>query len=389
MFSNIADHFQGETNPLYRERDMLLAQGKKVIDLVSGNVHHHGILYPQSILNQALASAAEQARIYKPNPFGQPIAREAISRFYREEGLSIPAEQIVVTPGTSLSYWYAFKLFAGPGDELLSPRPTYPLFDAIATLAGVRMIDYRLREADRWTIDLDHLESQITPRTRAIILISPHNPTGAAAQEDEVTRLAEIAARHHLPILSDEVFSPFLFRQDRLPRPAATNAPLVLTLNGFSKMLALPGMKIGWIALSGEAPLVRKALAALETISDTFLPVNEIAQFSVPSLFEGAKNFIPDYQSAIRERARIAVDLLSRSDRLSLIPPEGGFYLTVRINDPKADEEEIALDLLRRHSLLLHPGFFYDLDPPHLVLSFVSEPSLLQTAMEKLTAYFK
>lgn len=389
MFSEIADHFQGETNPLYRERDMLLAQGKKVIDLVSGNVHHHGILYPQWILNQALASAAEQARIYKPNPLGQPIAREAISRFYREEGLSIPAEQIVVTPGTSLSYWYAFKLFAGPGDEILSPRPTYPLFDAIAALAGVRMIDYRLREIDRWTIDLDHLESQITPRTRAIILISPHNPTGAVAQEDEVIRLAEIAARHRLPILSDEVFSPFLFRQNRLPRPAATNAPLVLTLNGFSKMLALPGMKIGWIALSGEAPLVRKALTALETISDTFLPVNEIAQFSVPSLFEGAKNFIPDYQSAIRERARIAVDLLSRSERLSLIPPEGGFYLTVRINDPKADEEGIALGLLRRRSLLLHPGFFYDLEPPHLVLSFVSEPSLLQTAMEKLTAYFK
>ncbi|MCG3115894.1 MAG: pyridoxal phosphate-dependent aminotransferase [Candidatus Manganitrophus sp. SA1] len=388
MFSEIADHFHGETNPLYRERDRLLAQGKKVIDLVSGNVHHHGILYPQSILNQALASAAEQARIYKPNPLGQPIAREAISRFYREEGLSIPAEQIVVTPGTSLSYWYAFKLFAGPGDEILSPRPTYPLFDAIATLAGVRMVDYRLREADRWTIDLDHLESQITLRTRAIILISPHNPTGAAPQEDEVTRLAEIAARHRLPILSDEVFSPFLFRQDRLPRPAATNAPLVLTLNGFSKMLALPGMKIGWIALSGEAPLVRKALSALETMSDTFLPVNEIAQFSVPALFEGAKGFLPAYQSAIRERAQLATDLLSRSNRLSFAPPEGGFYLAVRVNDPKADEEEIALDFLRRHSLLLHPGFFYDLEPPHLVLSFVSEPSLLQTAMEKLTSYF-
>lgn len=199
MFSEIADHFQGETNPLYRERDALLARGQKIIDLVSGNVHHHGILYPQLILNQTLASAAEQARIYKPDPLGQPIAREAISRFYREEGLTIPAEQIVVTPGTSLSYWYAFKLFAGPEDEILSPRPTYPLFDAIAALAGVRMIDYRLREADRWTIDLDHLESQITPRTRAIILISPHNPTGAAAQEDEVTRLAEIAARHRLP----------------------------------------------------------------------------------------------------------------------------------------------------------------------------------------------
>ncbi len=389
MFSETADRFQGETNPLYRERDALLAQGKKVIDLVSGNVHRHGILYPPEIVEAALKDAAEQARIYKPDPLGQPTSREAISRSYREEGLSIPAEQIVLTPGTGLSYWYAFKLFSEPGDEILSPRPTYPLFDAIATLAGVRMIDYRLREADRWAIDLDHLESQITPRTRAIILISPHNPTGAIASEEEVARLAEIATRHRLPIISDEVFSPFLFRQDRLPRPAAANAPLVLTLNGFSKMLALPGMKIGWIALSGEAPLVRKALAALETISDTFLPVNEIAQFAVPALFEGAKAFLPAYRSAIRDRARLATDLLSRSSRLSFIAPEGGFYLTVRINDPKADEEEVALNLLRRHSLLLHPGFFYDLEPPHLVLSFVSEPSLLQTAMEKLTSYFK
>lgn len=389
MFSDTSRHFQGETNPLYRERDALLAQGKKVIDLVSGNVHPHGLVYPQPILENALRLAAEQAQTYRPHPLGQPVAREAISRHYQEEGLDIPPEQIVLTPGTSLSYWYAFKLFAEPGDEILSPRPTYPLFDAIATLSGIRMVDYRLREADRWTIDLDHLESQITPRTRAIILISPHNPTGAVAQEDEVSRLAEIAARHHLPILSDEVFSPFLFRQNRLPRPTATNAPLVLTLNGFSKMLALPGMKIGWIALSGEAPLVRKALAALETISDTFLPVNEIAQFSVPALFEGAKGFLPPYQSAIRERARLAADLLSRSDRLSFVPPEGGFYLTVRMNDLKFDEEEIALDLLRRRSLLLHPGFFYDLEPPHLVLSFVSEPSLLQTALEKLTSYFK
>lgn len=389
MFSETADRFQGETNPLYRERDALLARGKTVIDLVSGNVHHHGILYPQSILNQALTAAAEEARIYKPHPLGQPIAREAISRSYREEGLGIPPERIVLTPGTSLSYWYAFKLFTEPGDEILSPRPTYPLFDAIAALAGVRMIDYRLREAGRWTIDSDHLASQITPRTRAIILISPHNPTGAVANEEEVTHLAEIAARHRLPIISDEVFSPFLFRRDRLPRPAATNAPLVLTLNGFSKMLALPGMKIGWMALSGETPLVQKALAALETISDTFLPVNETAQHAVPGLIEGAKEFLPGYQTAIQVRARLATDLLSRSGRLSFLPPEGGFYITVRINDSKTDEEEIALDLLRQHSLLVHPGFFYDLEPPHLVLSFVSEPSLLQTSLEKIISYFK
>lgn len=387
MFSDITDRFQGETNPLYRERDALLARGERIIDLVSGNVHPHGLLYPQQVLEKALREAVGKARVYRPHPLGQPIARDAISRYYRNEGLSIPPEQIVLTPGTSLSYWYAFKLFAEPGDEILSPRPTYPLFDAIAALSGARMTDYRLREADRWAIDLDHLESQITPRSRAIILISPHNPTGAVADENEIARLAEIAARHRLPIIADEVFSPFLFRRDRLPRPASTNAPLVLTLNGFSKMLALPGMKIGWLALSGEAPLVRKALTALETISDTFLPVNEIAQFSVPALFEEAKEFLPAYRSAIQERAQLAIDLLSRSDDLSFIPPEGGFYATVQINQPKADEERIALDLLRQESILLHPGFFYDLEPPHLVLSFVSEPGVLERNLGKIVSY--
>jgi aspartate/methionine/tyrosine aminotransferase len=389
MFSEIANHFQGETNPLYRERDALLARGEKLIDLVSGNVHHHGIRYPQPIIEKALHEAAGLARSYRPDPLGQPAAREAISRTYREEGLSIPAGQILLAPGTSLSYWYAFKLFAGPGDEILSPRPTYPLFDAIAALAGIRMIDYRLREAARWEIDFEHLESRITERTRAIILISPHNPTGAIADEEELAQLAEVAARHRLPIISDEVFSPFLFRRERLPRPAATGAPLVLTLNGFSKMLALPGMKIGWIAFSGEAPLVRKALAAVETISDTFLPVNETAQFAVPALLAGAEEFLSGYRSAIRERAETAVRLLTRSDRLSFIPPEGGFYMTIRMNDPKVDEETLALDLLRRERLLLHPGFFYDFDPPHLVFSFISEPALLQQSLEKMIAYFQ
>jgi alanine-synthesizing transaminase len=389
MFSETANHFQEETNPLYRERDTLLARGEKIIDLVSGNVHHHGILYPQPLLENALGDAAVLARVYRPDPLGQPIAREAISRFYREEGVSIPPAQIILTPGTSLSYWYAFKLFTEPGDEILSPRPTYPLFDSIAALTGVQMIDYRIDETDRWTIDFDHLESRITQRTRAIVLISPHNPTGAVADETAVIRLSEIAARHRLPILADEVFSPFLFGCDQLPRPAASNAPLVLTLNGFSKMLALPGMKIGWIAFTGEPPLVRKALAALETISDTFLPVNEIAQLAVPALFEGAKTFLPAYQSTIRERARLAASLLSPPGPLSLVQPEGGFYATLRINDPKADEEQIALDLLRQERLLLHPGFFYDLEPAHLVFSFISEPALLKQSLEKLLSYFQ
>ena len=165
---------------------------------------------------------------------------------------------------------------------MLCPQPSYPLFDYIARLAGVEMTHYRLVESRQWAIDLNYVENQITSRTRAIILISPHNPTGMVADEQQLQGLAEIATRHSLAIISDEVFGEFLFGPDAFPRIAATDAPLVFTLNGFSKMFALPGMKIGWMGVTGDTALVKKSMSALELISDTFLPVNEMAQFAVP-----------------------------------------------------------------------------------------------------------
>lgn len=391
MFSEIAGHFHQPMNALYRERDRLRVQGRPIVDLVSGNVNEHGIIFPQDALKRILAHAARDARIYRPDPFGQPAAREAISGFYRDQGLAIPPEQILITPGTSVSYEYAFKLLANPGEEILAPAPKYPLFDAIAALSGVMMISYRLREDDRWEIDFDSFQAGLSPKTRAIVLISPHNPTGAVADRSEVAELARLASEHDLAIIADEVFSPFIFRggvRGDFARPAATQAPLVLTLNGFSKMFALPGMKIGWMAVSGDPARVKKALAALEMISDTFLPVNEIAQFAVPAIFEQGPRFLGGYQREIRKRADLAQRLLSKAAGASFIRPEGGFYLALRIKDANVDEESSALELLRKENLLVHPGYFYDLEPPHWVFSFVSEPALLETSLRKIADYF-
>src|SRR5262249_9692076 len=174
--------------------------------------------YPAETLAEILKEAAEAARIYRPDSLGQRPAREAITQYYR--GLQISSDHVVITPGTSVSYWYCFKLLTENGDEILCPQPSYPLFDYIARLAGVYMRQYRLDEKHGWAIDLDHLESQITTGTRAIVLISPHNPTGMVASEDELQRVAEIAARHALAIISDEVFSEFLFGLDAFPRAA-------------------------------------------------------------------------------------------------------------------------------------------------------------------------
>jgi len=287
----------------------------------------------------------------------------------------------VITPGTSVSYWYCFKLLTENGDEILCPQPSYPLFDYIARLAGVYMRHYRLDEKRGWAIDLDHLENQITTGTRAIVLISPHNPTGMVASADELRELAEIATRHALPIISDEVFSEFLFGLDSFPRVSATDAPLVFTLNGFSKMFALPGMKIGWMAVSGDEALVKKSVAALELMSDTFLPVNEIAQFAAAEIFHRGAPFLTKYKDWVRRCRSAAVEALHD---VSFTHPRGGFYVTVPI--PR-DEEEAAARLLKNDGILVHPGYFYDIAPDHLVMTFIDEPERVAGHFEKIATY--
>ncbi len=376
FFSDFAANLGGPKNPLYVLHDQLKTEGTNVTDLVRGNVNEHGIVYPPEVLNEILKQAADKARVYRPDSLGQRPAREAIAQYYG--GLKVPPEQILMTPGTSVSYWYCFKLLTENGDEVLCPQPSYPLFDYIARLAGVSLQHYRLLESREWSIDLDHLESRIGTATRAIILISPHNPTGMVADETQLRGLAEIARRHALPIISDEVFGEFLFGIDSFPRVAATDAPLVFTLNGFSKMFALPGMKIGWMAITGDPALVKKSVAALDLISDTFLPVNEVAQFAVPEIFHRGSDFLKRYRSWITQCRTAAVEGLAGT---SFVHPRGGFYITISIDH---DEEEAAATLLQRENILVHPGYFYDIAPDHLVMTFIDEPRELGAHFKKI-----
>ncbi len=375
-FSSVAEELWGTRNPLYALHDELRAEGKPVVDLVRGNVNEHGMVFPEEILKDILSRAVSPAAVYKPDSFGQPAAREAVAAYYAE--LKFTPEQVLITPGTSLSYLYCFKLLADAGGEILCPRPSYPLFDYIAKICGVELTHYRLLEARDWAIDLEHLEHQITTKTRAIILISPHNPTGMVASDDQLAGLAEIAERHHLPIIADEVFSEFLFGLEKLPRPAATKAPLVFTLNGFSKMFALPGIKLGWMTVSGESQLVKKSMSALEMISDTFLPVNEIVQFSVPEIFGSGKKFQRDYVAWVRRCYEKAMGGLADLD---FARPRGGFHVTVPTFE---DEEKAATDLLREYGILTHPGYYYDIQPNHLVMTFIHEPRTLTKCFRRI-----
>jgi alanine-synthesizing transaminase len=383
-FSDLSQGFDHPRNVLYTRREQLENQGKHIIDLVTGHPGSLGIEFPVKSLTRIAVHGLRHARHYRPDPLGQRAAREAISRYYRTEGTMIPPEDILLTPGTSLSYWYAFKLLANPGDEILCPKPSYPLFETIAALSGVALTSYPLVEGPRWSIDWSALEKKISPRTRALILISPHNPTGAVATSEEIQRLGDLAHRHKLTIIVDEVFRSFLYGTNPFPSVIGSQAPMVITLNGFSKMFGLPGWKAGWMAVTGEGQATERAMRSLEMISDTFLPVNESIQFAIPGILRHGKAFLKRYQHAARKSRHHLLTELKRIPQISFLKPEGGFYLTIRLADG-VDEETMSLQLLEK-GFLVHPGYFYDLEGSHVVIHFLQKPAVIRRFTRTLRA---
>ncbi len=383
-FSSLANRLPAKLNRLYSEYEKAKSSGRQIVDLISANAAEQGLVFPSDPLQAILREATHRARIYRPDPLGLRSAREAIADHYRAAGIQVSADRVLITPGTSLSYFYCFKLLAGPGEEILCPSPSYPLFETIAELGDLSLRYYRLRESRAWEIDLEDLESQISTRTRGLVLISPHNPTGMVAGGESLNRLADIATRHELAIIADEVFSEFLYGLETLPRPASTAAPLVFTLNGFSKMFALPGLKLGWVVVSGQESWVRKSLEVLELISDTFLPVNDVVQHAVAGIFENQDEFRATHRPWILRCRDVAEGILSQCPELGFTSPRGGFYLTLNVGEADIDEEALCIELLQGAGILVHPGYFYDMAPAHLVLTFLLQPERLSRSLRVL-----
>ena len=384
QFSSFASQLPAKLNRLYSRYEKVRLGEKPVINLIGGNVTEQGVSFPNDRLKNILREATGKTSVYQPTPFGEVSGREAIGDYYKRAGLHVSTDQILLTPGTSISYFYCLKLLASPGDEILCPTPSYPLFETIAQLCDVGLQYYRLRESAAWEIDLDYLESQISTRTRALVLISPHNPTGHVTSYSQLDGLAEIVNRHQLPIIADEVFSEFLFGSDALPRPALTTAPLVLTLNGFSKMFALPGLKIGWIIVSGQIPWVQKSLKILELVLDALLPVNDVSQYAVAQIFDEGVEFQVEYQQWIQDCWSLTKNVLSRYPGVKFVPPQGGFYLALDVGKPEIDEEALCISLLESSNILVHPGYFYDMTPGHLVLTFILQHDRLDQSLQLL-----
>ncbi len=279
-------------------------------------------------------------------------------------------------------------------DRFLAANPSYPLFDHIAEHCYVKLDNYELKEDDNWQIDFAAMEKKITRLTRAIIIISPNNPTGHILCEEEAKKVESLAIKYDLAIIVDEVFEPFQF-DDSLSSQFSINrffakAPLVFILNGVSKMFALPWLKCGWIAVMGSSHLKKHACDHLETYIDTYLSCNTFAGFALPDLFKHGIPFVEHYQQIVAERRLRALKLLKSCHRISFVEPQGGFYMVLKLHIDSLDEEEMVLQLLERHQVYFYPGFFFNLSDqngPHLILSFLLEVKPLESGIKELISF--
>jgi len=361
--------------------------GARVLDLTESNPTRAGFDYPVEEILAALAKTSSM--LYEPTPRGLPVAREAVAGYYAERGFDVAPERIHLTASTSEAYSFLFKLLADQGESILVPQPSYPLFEFLAALEGVELRPYELHyvHAAGWRIDFDSVEKAAAPNTRAIILVSPNNPTGSFTKLGEVEQLNAVCARHDLALIADEVFSDYGFAEDcgRAGSLVSNDSALTFVMSGLSKILALPQMKLGWIVTNGPAGQREEAIERLDFIADTFLSVAAPVQHSARPWL-GLRRSI---QAQILDRVRANLSWLrgaTEESSLRLLSVEGGWYATLEL-PRQFTEEEWAMTLLERDDVLTHPGYFFDFTrEAFLVLSLLPRAELFREAVSRILA---
>jgi alanine-synthesizing transaminase len=358
------------TEVLEEALEKVQSSGARVLDLTLSNPTRAGLRYDEPRILQSLASP--RSMDYDPQPKGLPSARAAVASYYSQHAIPLDPERLILTTSTSEGYSFVFRLLCNPGDELLVPKPSYPLFEFLADLQDVKLVPYPLIYDHGWQMDFPSLQKAVTGKTRGVVVVHPNNPTGSYVHPQEQEFLNRFCREHELALIVDEVFLDYA--HDRVARPSFSSNEEVLTfsLSGVSKISALPQMKVAWIATSGPAAEVEAAQARLEIIADTYLSMNAPLQWATPALLEQRKNI----QQQLLDRVLANLAELDRQlaaqntcERLSV---EGGWYAVLRVPVTQTDEE-LAIDLLRRKSVLVHPGHFYDFPSDgYLVLSLIT-----------------
>lgn len=381
MFSSRVDG-DLQANRVTRVLEERRRAGARILDLTESNPTRAGLVYPPEIL----AAFADQRMLrYDPAPAGTAGAREAVAGYYARRGCAVDAGRILLTASTSEGYGYLFKLLCDPGDEVLVPRPSYPLFEYLARMESVEVRQYPLTYQGGWSMDVEALEGAVTARTRAVVVVNPNNPTGSFVKRGEAEELVRLAAERGLALISDDVFADYAHGADaeRVTTLAGVEGCLTFSMSGLSKIAGLPQMKLGWIVAAGPEGLRREALERLEWIADTYLSVSTPVQCAAGALLEAGEVV----QEQIRRR--VAGNLAAAREALrgsagTILEVEGGWCLTVRAPRVRS-EEEWVVELLEKDDVLVQPGFFYDFETEaHLVVSLITDPAVFGEGLARL-----
>jgi alanine-synthesizing transaminase len=348
------------------------SRGKQLLDLTVSNPTACGLRYDESQILAAINQPA--ALIYEPAAQGLQIAREAVSAYYATEhiGSIVPPQNIFLTTGTSEAYSYAFRLLCDPGDEVLVPRPSYPLFDFLASIHDVHLVPYHLLYDHGWQIDFHSLRSAITPKTRAVMVVHPNNPTGSYLKAREADELNRICSKSDLAIIVDEVFLDYPFTDVAAKSFSDNSSSLTFTLSGLSKISGLPQMKVAWMVVSGPDQIRRNAIEKLDVIADTYLSMNAPLQWATPALLDTRHGFQQQLKERLKRNLRELDDRLLSQNACQRLELDAGWYATLRVPVTRTDED-LAILLMQQQSVIVHPGHFFDFESDgQLILSLMT-----------------
>jgi len=359
-------------NRLTQAQTTLQAEGRVIVDLTISNPTRAELHYDAEAILQALVDP--QALDYDPQPKGLRSAREAVAGYYQQQRDEVDPETIILTTSTSEGYSYVFRLLCNAEDEILVPKPSYPLFEFLADLQDVKLVPYPLLYDHGWQIDFPSLYKAVNHRTRAVVVVHPNNPTGSFVKDEERSELNSFCREYNLALVVDEVFLDYAHDGVARSTFAANRDVLTFTLSGLSKISALPQMKLAWVVTSGPGEQVTVALSRLEIIADTYLSMNAPVQLASRALLEQRRSIQPLLLDRVRANLSELDRGLARQKTCVRLDTDGGWYAVLRVPVTQSDED-LAVEILQKLSVLVHPGHFYDFaNDGYLVVSLIAPP---------------
>jgi len=373
-----------EPNALSRAVETLRVEGVPFVDLTESNPTRAEIPYPDDLLTSLADPAALR---YEPSSFGLASARRAVAEDQRRRGVTIDPAHVVLTASTSEAYSWLFKLLCNPGDGVLVPRPSYPLFDHLTALEGVRAHPYAIEYHGQWEIDVESLAAAPLD-IRALLVVSPNNPTGSFLSAEEFQRVSALCRHRKWALIVDEVFADYPLEDSHpLTDVAVRSEVLCFTLAGLSKTIGLPQLKLGWCIAGGPAAERDAALTALEVIADSYLSVGTPVQVATPTLLRSGALIRASIQGRIRRNLSTLRAIAAGFPASEVLRADGGWSAVLRVPSTRG-EESLVLDLLRAERVLVHPGYFFDFPrEAYLVVSLLPPEESFTDAVARLLRF--